>query len=126
MAGRLYVPGSATDQDATVTSSEEETLSKHAEELPDTAKPVVTAFLVFVDDNGMWSVTADTDMEVSRQRDAGLHDIYAGCVSISDEISAVKAANQVAQMMDARARAVNQQMQNQQLLSKIQGGLKRG
>lgn len=122
----LYVPGSATEKDATAMNSTDDQLKEDAEKVP---QEVETAFVVFLDDDGQWIGASDLTL-VKPRRPASLHDMFAGAVSIADDVSANKTAQHVHAMMVAQAKAMQQQMsqqaQAQNVLQRIQqqGGFK--
>lgn len=128
--GRLYVPGSATDQAASVTDSttdhsmtpeDEEVLKRQAEATPSEPVKAITAFLIYQDaKTGMWVGSADITTELELERPAGYHDMQAGCSVIADDISALKTAQNTAAVFDQKARQMQEQMQSQQLLQKLQ------
>jgi hypothetical protein len=91
-------------------------------------RPVVTAFLVLVEEDGSALATSDLNLAASLvlERGATPGDMYRASVEVQKDIQGMEYAHRVQQVMMATAQAVAQAQQDQEQHSQVSRLLQQG
>lgn len=84
---------------------------------------VVTAFVVYQTQDGSWMATNDFSKTMKMSRMASPDEMYGACAIVRKDIAVQETAAHVLMGLQQQARKAMEDMQNQQVMSQLGGGL---